>query len=419
MRTGIFSILALARPRSPWLADLTRWSGSGSIGTDLVRCVSVDEIRARLSSLQRFSAVMIDEQSIGLDRDLLAACTDAACASIVVTSGPARRDWTELGADCTIDSTFGSEELLTTLRAIASPIEQVDVFPSTGESTLLDEPGAPLIAVTGGGGTGRSTVAIGLAQSLPGAALIDGALDASLGLMVGGVDVVPALQELVEAHRIGAPRPDEVRALLTHCPHHGFDLLPGLRRHRDWTTLRPRAVNATLHSVRRAYPIVVADIDADLEGESDTGSFDIADRNSLARTIAGTACAVVITGRSDLTGLSRLVSIVSALIDFGIEPGRLIPVVLRPQRCILSPTEIRRSITTLLVELVPEVPIATTTVIELPRDLDSLLLEGAPLPSNFVAQLRGALPSDLGASATVTLSLEPMALDPGELGIAS
>lgn len=419
MRSSRFSILALARPRSAWLAELTRWTGSGIIGTDLVRCVSADEIRARLTSMRRFSAVMFDEHSLGVDRDLLAACTDASCASIVVTTGVPHRDWISLGADRTIDSSFGSDELLSTLRAVATPIELCDTVTAIAGPVPDDSPVAPLIAVTGGGGTGRSTVAIGLAQALPGSALIDGALDASLALMIGGVDIVPALQELVEAHRTGVPTSDEVRTTLSTCRRHGFDLLPGLRRHRDWTTLRPRAVEATVRSLRQAYPVVIADIDADVEGESDTGSFDISDRNSLARTIAGTADTVVITGRSDLTGLSRLVSTVATLIDFGVEPACIVPLVLRPTRSILSPTEIRRSIADLLDRVVPDPTISAATVVELPRDLDALLLDGAPLPASFVEQLHRALPARPERCVTAPNSTPPIRIASGELGIAS
>jgi MinD-like ATPase involved in chromosome partitioning or flagellar assembly len=419
MRQGRFSILALARPRSTWLAELTRWSGSGVIGTELIRCVSTDEVRARLTSLQQFSAVMFDEHSLGLDRDLLATCTDAACASIVVTSGLPRRDWISLGADRIIDSSFGSDELLSTLRAVATPIEQCDKVSAIAGSAPNAAPVAPLIAVTGGGGTGRSTVAIALAQALPGSALLDGALDASLALMIGGIDIVPALQELVEAHRTGVPTADEVRTILATCDRHGFDLLPGLRRHRDWTTLRPRAVEASVRSLRQAYPVVIADIDADIEGESDTGSFDIADRNSLARIIAGTADAIVVTGRSDLSGLSRLVSTVATLIDFGIEPGCITPVVLRPTRSILSPAEIRRSVSNLLERVVGDLVIAATTVVELPRDLDTIVLDGAPMPAPFVEQLRRLLPTRLEHASSTPDPIGPVPIVSGELGIAS
>lgn len=416
-------MLALARPRTRWLAELTRWSGSGSVGIDLIRCVSVDELRARLGSLQRFSALVVDEGVAGLDRDLLACAAEANCASIVVTSGIARRDWVSLGAGIMLDASFEREDLTSALRSIAAPVEP-DELAESPTSGLIGPIGttslaAPLLAVTGAGGTGTSTVAIGLAQSLRGAALIDASLDSSLALMLGGVDVVPGLQELVEAHRAGIPSADDVRSVLSSCGRHGFDLLPGLRRHRDWTALRPRAVEATLCSLRQAYEVVVADIDSDLEGESDTGSFDIADRNSLARAVTSTADIVIVTGRPDLTGLSRLVSSVTALLDFGVPPERLLPIIMRPARCPLAAGEIRRSIATLLLEIRPSTSIAPVLVIEFPKDLDALLLDGAPLPTSFVEQLGRVLPAELREPRPRLHSEEPVAVIAGSLGIAS
>ncbi len=420
MREGTFSLLALARPRAPWMAELTRWANSGAVEVDLIRCVSVDEVRARLGSLQSFSALVIDENCIGLDRDLLGAATDAGCASLVITAGIARREWLGLGADRTLNDAFARDELLSALRAIAVPMTPPEHPLAVVDLVdLAAQPSAPLLAVSGAGGSGTSTIALALALALPGCALVDAALDASLALLVGNVDVVPGLQELVDAHRTGTPSPDEIRHTLQPCPSHRISLLPGLRRHRDWTALRPRAIDATITSLRRAFPVVVADIDNDLEGESETGSFDIADRNALARQIALVADAVVITGRPDLAGLSRMVSTVSNFLDLGVEPDRLIPVVMRLPRCMLSASEIRRSITALIEEVRPAATIATASVLEPPKDLDAILLDGLPLPKAFTDQVFNAVPERLRSAAAPSNSQEPVAILPGSLGIAS
>ncbi|NCY15454.1 MAG: hypothetical protein EBX39_01575 [Actinobacteria bacterium] len=420
MREGTFSILALARPRAIWLTELSRWATSGAVEIDLIRCISIDEVRARLGSLQRFSAVLLDENCIGVDRDLLGSATDLGCASIVITTGIARRDWLALGADATLDAALDREGLLSTLRSIAAPITPpmdagavVELHSETPRST------APLLAVTGSGGTGTTVIALALAQSLPDCALIDAALDASLALAVGDVEIIPGLQELVDAHRTGAPTADELRQGLHRCPRHGFSLLPGLRRHRDWTALRPHAIDAMLSSLRRAYPTVVADIDADVEGEPDTGSFDIADRNALARRITSAADVVVITGRPDLLGLSRMVSTIGNLLAFGIAPDRVIPLVMRSSRCTFTTNEIRRSITKLLTETHPDVAIMSPAVIEPPKDLDLLLLDRSPLPRRFTDQVLDAVPGHLRSRPIESTVDEPVAIIPGSLGIAS
>ena len=42
--------LALAHVRSPWSTDVARWSTAGALPLELVKCLSVSEVRARLSS---------------------------------------------------------------------------------------------------------------------------------------------------------------------------------------------------------------------------------------------------------------------------------------------------------------------------------------------------------------------------------
>src|SRR3546814_12010077 len=85
-------------------------------------------------------------------------------------------------------------------------------------------------------------------------------------------DVIPGVLELVEAHRSGAPGPEDVRGLTFDIVTRRYRLLLGLRRHRDWTAIRPRALRSALDGLRRSFPLVVADVDADLEGRAATRS---------------------------------------------------------------------------------------------------------------------------------------------------
>ena len=74
--------------------------------------------------------------------------------------------------------------------------------------------------------------------------LADLNLDADQAALHDARDVVPGVAELVDAHRGGQPSADEIRTLTFRVPSRSYHLLLGLRRHRDWTVLRPRAFEA-------------------------------------------------------------------------------------------------------------------------------------------------------------------------------
>jgi hypothetical protein len=430
MRGATFSLVAVAPPRTEWLTRLTAWANEGSLGVEVVRCISIEEMRARIGSMQRFSAALIDESSVGLDRDLLMASHENGSAPIVVSKGITRRDWESLGASGTITDPFDAEALLHVLRTYAEPTSQNELGhqPEPQPIGIIQAAGAPptplapLVAVVGGGGTGTSTAAIALAQGFSSTfevTLVDASLDGSLALMLGSTELVPALQQLVEAHRLATPQPEDLRSFLHQCPNHPFTLVPGLRRHRDWTSLSTHAVRSAITSLRQTCQLLVADVDPDLEGEAETGSFDISDRNALSRIIITSADAVLVTGRPDLVGVSRLLRIVTDLIELGVAVDRIRVVVLLSGRSVLGPGEIRRGVDQLIRERRPSLAPPPTAFVELPKGLDGLMLDARPLPGSFAASLRSIVEPVLGSGWSTPATSDPLPIAPGSLGIAS
>ena len=162
--------------------------------------------------------------------------------------------------------------------------------------------------------------------------------------------MVPGLQEVVEAHRGGTPRPDAVRAATFEVESRGYSLLLGLRRPRDWTALPTRAADATLVSLRSAFRWVVADLTAELDGEPETGSIDLEERNHLARSsVMGAAC-VLAVGTPGIRGVRGLVRLLDALSDLGIDGGRIVPVINQAPRSTLARAEITRAVASLTVD---------------------------------------------------------------------
>src|SRR5437764_2342073 len=139
-------------------------------------------------------------------------------------------------------------------------------------------------------------------------------------------DAVPGVQELVEAHRSGQPAAADVRALTFAVPGRGYDLLLGLRRHRDWSSIRPRSLEAAIDGLLAAYKVVVADVTGDVEGERECGSVDVEERNAMARLATTKADLVVAVGLPGAKGVHRLVRLVDALVQHGVDRRGIVPV---------------------------------------------------------------------------------------------
>lgn len=335
-----FVLLGLARARTPWFVDVGRWCSSGTLPAQFLKCVSNDEVRARLGSGRLHSALLVDADPGNLDRDLFATAAAHDCPVIVVADPDLAIDLTELGITARLDPAFGRAQLLDLLadRTLLVP----------GAAELPGEPVPPatptpwtgrLVAVCGTGGTGASTVATATAQALGSdprhrglVVLADLALDADQAVLHGTPDIVPGVPELIDAHRRGRLDPADVQSLTFDVPGRGYRLLLGLRRHREWTTLRPASVDASLHALRRAFQVVVTDVDADVEGDRECGVREVEDRNLLARATLAGADVVLVVAAPGMKGVHALARTVQALIDHGVDGGDIVPVVNRSSR---------------------------------------------------------------------------------------
>ncbi len=422
-----YPIIGLANARTEWFTTVARWATEAVVPIDFAKCLSAPEVRARLNSGQRFSAALVDAGIAALDRDLIDVAASVGCVTIVVADDRVQRDWAELGAAAVLPADFDRADLLLALGETSATVPTVGAAADATVS-LADPPDdvrpafvGQLVAVTGPGGVGRSTVAMALGQGLAHdprharlVALVDLCLHADLAVLHDAGDIVPGVQELVDAHRIGRPNIDQIRSLLFETDQHGYDLLLGLRRHRDWTTIRPRAFEDALVGLRRAYRVVVADVDPDLEGFDETGSPDLEDRNGFARATLSTADVVVAVGRPGLQGLHRLAQTIASLLDGGIDAPRIQPVINRAPKRPRDRSEITRALSGLL----PASGTKARGPIFIPeRRIESALRDGLPLPLPLVRPVAGAVAAALAeADSPPPRRTEPVTVVPGSLG---
>ena len=74
-----FVLLGLAQVRSDWFREVSQWATTGAIAAEFVKCVSAEEVRARLAGGRQFSALLVDASLPSLDRDLIDTVQAAGC----------------------------------------------------------------------------------------------------------------------------------------------------------------------------------------------------------------------------------------------------------------------------------------------------------------------------------------------------
>ena len=358
MRGGRFVVLGLAHPRADWFRNVTQWANSSALPIEFLKCLSSEELRARLASGRPHSGVLVDASLPSVDRDLIAAAVDAGCPVLVIDDPRALRDWLSLGASSVLPADLSRVDLLDALSTHARMVSRVDHLPLT---PLDESPLAPwrgvVVTVVGSGGVGTSTVAIAAAQALAAdvrfggsVVLVDMCRNAEQAMLHDTAAVAPGIQELVEAHRSGRPSAEELRRLTFGVPERGYDLVVGLRRARFWPSIRPAAFAAAFSSLTRGWQAIVIDTDADFESEDDGGSIDVEERTLMARTSIHEADVVLAVGHASMKGLHAMTRLIGDLADQRIETERIVPIVNQAPR---TPRQ-RAVFTAALADLTPE-----------------------------------------------------------------
>lgn len=412
-----YVLLGLAPARAPWFRCVAQWCHEGSVPAELVKCLSPEEMRARLGGARPHSAVVVDAAAHGLDRDLIDAARVAGCAVLVVTDTARGVDWIALGADAQLPTDLDRRALLGALGDHAVAISDHRAFDATPDEQI-DRAASPVVAVCGAGGSGSSTVACALAQDLAHRGwrplLADLARDADQAMLHDAGDAGRGIQELVEAHRSGTPSANDVLGHTHFVPDRGYHLLTGLRRSRSWSAIRPRAFAAALESLRDCFDLVVCDTDADLESERDGGSADVEDRNVMARTSVLAASVVVAVGSPGLKGVHALLRVLAELRRASVDPERVLVVINRGPRSARA----RASLSEALAALVPPDGLqARAAPIFLPeRPVEASFIDGSPLPAPLPDLIGGAVAVQLVRVPEPGDDAEPERIMAGSLG---
>ncbi len=321
-----YVLFGLASPHSSWFRELSMAATEGALPVRFLKCLSAEELLERLRAGQAASCIVVDSRLASVDRDLLASLKRNGIPILVIDAGRGR-NWRELGADAVLAEPFSSEELCSALANLAKPIETPIQTQSSHEASAA--PGI-LVACSGPGGAGTSTIAQAAAQVLGSSfkvVLADMSLSGEQAFLHGCPPGAPGLLELIEAHRLGEIDPTTTISYTRYIQTRGYSLLAGIPQPHFWPAVRPVAFSYALGSLMRAFSMVIADTDNDLEGAAESGSLDIEERNVMTRSCLRAANLVLVVGRGGMKGLYSLVRSLLRLASFGVQARQVIAVV--------------------------------------------------------------------------------------------
>lgn len=405
------TVLGLVGRTATWPTRVAGWASAGAMPCRIAYCPSVAHLQARLAAAATPQGVLLDGDLSLVDRDLLADISRAGGDPIVVEGSRRHLPWQQLGATAILPQQFTPDELEDALRTLA---------PSAPTTPAVRSGHGRLVAVTGPGGSGASVTAIALAQGLAAGhrrvVLVDCCLHAEQAMLHNAQGPHPGLTDLVDMHSERTPERHRTRQLALGIVERGYYLLPGLARARHWSRIRPGSLEPALRSLRTAFDVVVADADADVEGEAQGGSLEVEERNLLARTVTAGADAVLVVGQPTMKGVYALVRTMVELLDTGVEPERLLPIVNQADEHRATRARLGRVVTHLMdgVGAGGRVrPVLFAPVV----DLEDRLRERDALPPAWPALLAGAVTSMLTqAGADGAASATGQRVAPGSLG---
>jgi hypothetical protein len=330
-----YVLLGLASGAPPWMPTVDLRLADLGTGHEFLPCAGIADLLNRLASGRPFSALLVDHRTVGLDRELISRARSAKCPVLIV-GGDADR-WTGLGATGVLPDDLAPDDFVRSLERHARPIGRIDRLEFGG---LTGSTGSRwtgrLVAVTGPGGTGASTIARSLAHGLASdprlrgsVTLVDVCLEADQAILHGVADAPMTLQEATQAHRGGLPGAAELDRFLVSPAGAPYRLLPGIRRRRDWPTIGGSSLRATLTNLCRHNLVTVVDVDPDVDLASDEQPTGPSTPGEPALAVCDLADIVVVVGRtgerSGRKGGAALGRTIDNLLEAGLPEDRLVP----------------------------------------------------------------------------------------------
>ena len=258
-----FVVLGVAQVRSPWFREVARWATSAMLPVEFVKAMSVEEVRVRLRSGRGYSALLVDDSLAGRRPRPRRAGARGRLRGGRRRQRPRRRG---SGASSAPRRCSPAPSAATSCSRCSSRWPRRSPAPPATSPHRRRRP--PHRASAAGSWPSPVPPAPGAPRSPPRWPRAWPATPGTATWCAWPTSRSTPTRRCSTAHPTSCPgssswsratAPARRRSTTSAAspgtsPTRGYHLLLGLRRHRDWTAVRPRAFAAALDGLRRGLP---------------------------------------------------------------------------------------------------------------------------------------------------------------------
>ena len=311
-------LTALVKGSHQWVRDLNRWANGSVIDQDFAVVLSVDELVSVARATRRRLIVMVDSEYHSVIPRLSQASEELDVQTVVVRSTPRTPIDVPSGVT-TIDYPFTPDELgvlTSTLQAqnILDPysgaeqprLRQLDAPNASPKVSPTTTVGSRLIGVLGVGGSGASTIAMALAQTLAEnhkVVLVDLCAQADLSMYHDLDRALGGLADLMAAARKATPKTSQIRRYCIPTMGRGYFLLPGIRRQEETSIWREKHLDDLFGALLSEFDFVVCDLDGSYRSANTRAAIGEPSTTLGTEVALSRADAIVLTVGGDLRGI--------------------------------------------------------------------------------------------------------------------
>ncbi len=269
-------VLALVRGSHQWVRDLNHWANGSVIDQDFAVVLSIDELLSRADGTDHLIIILVDSENRAVIAKLQAV-PEIRDAHIIVVDASFSSEIKLPPGTHGISYPFTPDELGALIAGIdkerefqTPPRESLARRSSLAESRIdpapasTDPPVARVIAILGVGGSGSSTIAMAVAQSLAHSSkvvLADLCAEADLSMYHDIDRALGGLGELMAMARKATPRISQIRSYCLPAVGRNYFLLPGLRRQEESALWSQKHLEELLNALMSEFDYVVCDLD--------------------------------------------------------------------------------------------------------------------------------------------------------------